>query len=191
MTSLDEHRSLTTVQQMRRLLARVEQVIVLSHSKPFLCDLWQGADTTTRTALKIERDQSGSRLAAWDVNQDCITEHDRRHAAVRPFISTPATTDERAVAAALRPILEAFARVAYPAAFPPGTLLGQFIGLCRQRVGTPTEILANADITEIRDLLDYANTFHHDTNPAWQTVLINDQELLHFCVRTLAFARRA
>jgi wobble nucleotide-excising tRNase len=191
MTSLDEHRSLTTVQQMRRLLDRVEQVIVLSHSKPFLCDLWLGADTATRTAIKIERDQTGSTLAAWDVNQDCITEHDRRHAAVSAYISTPATADERAVAAALRPILEAFARVAYPAAFPPGMLLGLFIGVCRQRVGTAAEILTNADITELRDLLDYANTFHHDTNAAWQTVLINDQELLHFCERTLAFARRA
>jgi len=32
MTSLDEHRALTTVQEMRRLVPRVSQVIVLSHS---------------------------------------------------------------------------------------------------------------------------------------------------------------
>ena len=47
MTSLDEHRSLTTVQELRRLLPRVAQVIVLSHSKPFLCNLWEGASTPT------------------------------------------------------------------------------------------------------------------------------------------------
>ncbi len=51
MTSLDEHRSLTTVQEMRRLVARVRQVIVLSHSKPFLCQLWEGADTAARQAI--------------------------------------------------------------------------------------------------------------------------------------------
>ncbi len=79
MTSLDEHRALTTVQEMRRLLASVGQVIVLSHSKPFLCALWEGADTTTRSAVKMARDGAGSTLAVWDVNQDCITEHDRRH----------------------------------------------------------------------------------------------------------------
>ena len=39
MTSLDEHRSLTTLQEMRRLQARVGQVVVLSHSKPFLWGL--------------------------------------------------------------------------------------------------------------------------------------------------------
>ncbi len=190
MTSLDEHRSLTTVQEMRRLLAQVEQVIVLSHSKPFLCDLWQGADTTSRAAIRIGRDGDGSTLAAWDVNRDCITEHDRRHAAVSAFIETSVSSDEREVAAALRPILEAFMRVAYPADFPPGTLLGPFIGICRQRAGTPAQILSTNDITELRDLLDYANTFHHDTNLAWQTVLINDQELKQFCERTLAFTRR-
>ena len=43
---------------------------------------------------------------------------------------------------------------------------------------------------ELRALLDYANTFHHDTNPAWETALINDQELLSFATRTIAFASR-
>ena len=73
MTSLDEHRSLTTVQEMRRLLAKVSQVIVLSHSKPFLCSLWEGADTGIRSAMRIIREGAGSTLATWDVRQDCIT----------------------------------------------------------------------------------------------------------------------
>jgi hypothetical protein len=47
-----------------------------------------------------------------------------------------------------------------------------------------------ADIIELRDLLDYANRFHHDTNAAWETETINDQELLDFSMRTLTFARR-
>jgi wobble nucleotide-excising tRNase len=41
MTSLDEHRSLTTIQEMRQLFDRVSQMIVLSHSKAFLCALWE------------------------------------------------------------------------------------------------------------------------------------------------------
>jgi wobble nucleotide-excising tRNase len=76
MTSLDEHRSLTTVQETGRLLNRVEQVVVLSHSKPFLCAIWQEADKTSRAALKIIRSGTGSVLDTWDVNQDSITEHD-------------------------------------------------------------------------------------------------------------------
>ena len=190
MTSLDEHRALTTVQQMRRLVENVEQVIVLSHSKPFLCGLWEGADTHIRSALKIVRSNPGSSFASWDVTQDCITEHDRRHTLVRDYLVNAHGPDERAVAAALRPILEAFIRVSYPEWYPPGTLLGQFLGLCQQREGTPDEILSRDDRLELRATLDYANLFHHDTNPAWQTANINDLELSLFARRTLAFTRR-
>lgn len=144
----------------------------------------------TRSAIRITRDGTGSTLAAWDVHHDCVTEHDRRHTLVTDYLETGNPANERAVATALRPILEAFMRVAYPASFPPGTLLGQFIALCRQRLGAPSQILTQDDIVELRDLLDYANKFHHDTNAAWETEAINDQELSHFCSRTLLFTCR-
>src|SRR3546814_5378657 len=74
----------------------------------------------------------------------------------------------------LRPVIEAFLRVAYPEHFPPGMLLGPFRNLCVQRLGTPDQILDRADTDELRDLIEYANNFHHDTNPAWETHHIND-----------------
>lgn len=189
MTSLDDHRSLTTVQEMRRLYDRVSQLLVLSHEKSFLCPLWEGADTTTRSALRVRRDGAGSTLEVWDVRQDCITENDRRHTLVADYIETSNPDNERAVAAALRHILESFMRVAYPITFPPGSCLGKFINVCRQRLNTSGVLLEQADIQELRNLLDYANKFHHDTNPAWETQAVNDQELLSFCNRTLKFAR--
>jgi wobble nucleotide-excising tRNase len=190
MTSLDEHRSLTTIQEMRRLVPRVSQVIVLSHAKSFLCALWESADTTTRTAIKISRYGSGSTLSTWDVRQDSITEHDKRHAKVAAYLKSANAADEREVAGALRHILESFMRVAYPEDFPPSTLLGRFINTCQQRVGGLDEILSPVNIIELRDLLDYANKFHHDTNPAWETEIINDRQLIQYCERTLRFTRR-
>ncbi|MDP0995352.1 hypothetical protein, partial [Klebsiella pneumoniae] len=88
-----------------------------------------------------------------DVRQDCITEHDKRHELVTRYLQAADPAEERAVAAALRPILEAFARVAYPATFQPGSLLGPFLGICEQRVNTPAQILSQVDITELRALL--------------------------------------
>ncbi|NYT60534.1 AAA family ATPase [Alcaligenaceae bacterium] len=172
MTSLDEHRSLTTVQEMRRLLPRVAQVIVLSHSKPFLCSLWEGASGSDRSAIKLVRAAAGSTFASWDVRQDCITEHDRRHELVTAYMQAANPAVERQVAAALRHILEAFMRVAYPTTFQPGALLGPFLGVCEQRMNTSEQILRQADIAELRALLDYANLFHHDSNPAWATQFI-------------------
>ncbi len=190
MTSLDEHRSLKTVQEVRGLYNRVSQVIVLSHSKPFLCALWEGVDANARTAIRINRTASGSEFSEWDVRSDSITEHDKRHELASQYIRASDPLSERRVAQALRPILEAFMRVAYPATFPPGTLLGPFIGLCEQRHGNASEILSLKDTNSLRELLDYANRFHHDTNPAWETEAINDNELLDFAERTILFASR-
>lgn len=125
----------------------------------------------------------------WDVTQDCITEHDRRHKRLRDYLMA-GTPNGREVARSVRPLLEAFLRVAYPAHCPPNKLLGQFLNLCEQRVGTTDEILDTDDVKELRDLLEFANKFHHDTNHAWETEAINDTELLHFVNKALAFARR-
>jgi wobble nucleotide-excising tRNase len=190
LTSLDEHRSLATIREIRRLIPQVNQVIVLSHSKPFLCGLWQGIDQTTSSALKITRDGAGSTLMTWDVNRENITEHDYRHALLAEYMDQSNPAIERAVATALRPIIEMFIRVAYPQNFTPGSLLGPFVEKCHRELGSAKEILNQQDLFEIQDLLAYANRFHHDTNPAWQTEIINDQELLNFCRRTLIFTRR-
>lgn len=190
MTSLDDHRTLRTREEIMAMAARVQQVIVLSHSKPFLCNLWERADRNASIALRINRAAVGSEIAPWDVRNDSISEHDKRHELVRAYLQVADPARERDVAQALRPILEAFMRIAYPEHFPPGTLLGRFISICGQHVGAPNEVLSATDIAELRLLLNYANRFHHDTNPAWQTAAINDAELLDFSQRTLLFASR-
>jgi hypothetical protein len=188
-SSLDEHRSLTTVQELRRLMQRTRQVLVLSHNKPFLCNIWDGTDSTLRAALEFARDGDGSTIRTWDVSRDMITEHDRRHALLRAYLQA-ATPNNHEVAQALRPIMEAFLRVAYPAQFPPSTMLGHFRNMCIRRVGTAQEILDQTDTNELGDLTEYANLFHHDTNPAWHSQHINDAELVDFVRRTLTFTSR-
>jgi wobble nucleotide-excising tRNase len=187
-SSLDDHRSLTTVQEVRRLAERAGQVIVLSHDKRVLCRIWNGADPTVRSALEIVRAGDGSTIRLWDVTQDSITEHDRRHARLREFVDK-GSGDRRETARSIRPHLEAFLRVACPEHFPPGTLLGPFLGLCRQRVEQANQILDRPTTRELGELTEYANRFHHDTNSAWETELINDAELRSFVERALAFAR--
>lgn len=187
-SSLDDHRSLTTVQEIRRLSERVAQVIVLSHNKAFLCRIWEHADTNIRAALEVARDGAGSIIRPWDVNQDCITEHDRRDSMLRDYLEgTPQNTRE--VAKAIRPHLEAFLRIACPEHFTPGTLLGPFCHLCEQRLNTRPQILDADDLRELRDLKEYANKFHHDTNSAWETEVINDIALVGYVRRTLEFTR--
>lgn len=190
-TSLDDHRSLRTRQEVVGLVDRVEQVVVLSHSKRLLCDLWEQVDQNLATALRINRGATGSEITKWDVRSDSITEHDKRHELVQGYIRAADPSKDREVAHALRPILEAFMRVACPEHFPPGQLLGPFLGIAEQRVGGHTQVLNSSDISELRELLGYANRFHHDTNAAWQTEVINDIELLEYSKRTLKFTSKS
>ena len=187
-SSLDDHRSLTTVQQVRDLATRAAQVVVLSHNKRFLCGVWEGATAHPRIALEIARDGEGSTLRQWDVDADSITEHDRRHARLMNYVAV-GDQDQREVAQAIRPHLEAFLRVAWPEHVPPGTLLGPFLKTCRERLGSPKEVLGSEATKELAELVEYANRFHHDTNPAWETEAINDVELRGFLERTLQCAK--
>lgn len=185
-SSLDEHRALTTMQEIRRLAGRTTQVIVLSHNKPFMCRLWEGADATIRSAIEVVRDETGSTLRVWDVSHDAVTEHDRRDARLREF-RDQGVGDLREIAKSMRPHLEAFLRVLCPEKFRPGTLLGPFRNACRGSLGTPHQILDQSALDELDAIVEYANKFQHDTNPAWETETINDQELRGYVSSTLTF----
>jgi wobble nucleotide-excising tRNase len=188
-SSLDDHRTITTVHEIQDLSRRVSQVIVLSHNKPFLCEVWDGADRLNRAALEVARTGQGSTLRAWNVDAASETEHDRRHAMLRSYRDGNAQ-DLRQVAVALRPALESFVRVAFPEHFPAGSMLGPFVDTCRQRLNAGQQVLGATLTRELGELVDYANRFHHDTNNAADREVINDQQLLTFVRRTLDFARR-
>jgi len=192
MTSLDEHRTLSTVKEVLGLRSVVKQVIVMSHSKPFLLSVWDDTrKNDPRSAMKVERDVNDtSTLSAWDVTREAVTAHDKRAELVQSYIVSPIGHDERQVATGLRPMLEAFLRVAYPEWFPAGTMLGEFIMKARRALGTADQRMSRTDIDELETLKDYGNLFHHDTNAAYQTQAINDAQLLDFAQRTVAFTRR-
>ena len=120
---------------------------------------------------------------------DSVTEHDHRHALLRAYLAD-GDADNREVARAIRPLLESFLRVACPEHFPPETLLGQFHRRCEGRLGSDEEILNQEATQGLGDLKEYANRFHHDTNPAWETEQINDGELRGFVREALHFAKR-
>ena len=68
MSSLDDHRSLATVQEVRKLSKRAGQVIVLSHNKRFLCTVWSGADRRECCSLEIRQSGDNSTLGNWNVS---------------------------------------------------------------------------------------------------------------------------
>ena len=188
MSSLDAHRSLATVQKVRESSRQAKQTIVLSHDKRFLCGILSGINRHEEyTTLEITSNGNESTIRDWDATQDSITEHDQRYFLLQEYAATQAGKAND-VAPAIRFYLEGYLRAACPGQFPPGKLLGQFAQECKQKLGGSDEVINQKTITELEDILEYANGFHHDTNPAWQSESINPTELLGFVKRTLSLA---
>ena len=186
-SSFDSGRSMTTMQEVRKFCGMSKQVIVMSHVKAFLCRLYKHAKPESVSALHLRRmGECESTLEPWEPTEDEFTEYDHNHRALREFHAGTAT-DIRRVAKSLRPVMEGYLRVAYPEHCPPGTLLGKF----RQKVQTLIEagnsIMSTEKIHELDEIREYANRFHHDTNPAWESEVPSDSELLGFVNRVFSF----
>ena len=190
-SSLDEARSIVTAQEIRRLIGRACQVIVLSHSKKLLCSIWHHMNQAHCVALEIARCPTGSTIRPWNIHDAAITEYDRRHRVLCSYVNGEMHYP-REIAQSLRPTIEGYLRVVCTEHFPPGSLLGPFLEQARRSLAGTTPILSAADVQELNDMKEYANRFHHDTNPAWdeEVANINEAQLVGFVQRVLAFTRR-
>jgi len=187
-SSLDEHRCIATIQEVRGLVGSVVQVIVLSHTKSFLARIWQHTDQANTASLTVTRDGEGSALTAWNMTDVSMTNYDKCHARLREYVAAN-TGNAREVAQSIRPVLEGYLRVSCPEHFPQHTLLGPFRDAARRRAAAGARIIDPVKLTELDNLNVYCNKFHHTTNPAWDTEHINDAELAGFVRRALDFVK--
>ena len=148
-SSLDDHRSQTTFETIRNLRDHVEQVIVLSHNKRFLCNIWDKLNGRNCLPLEIAQSGAESKIRSWNVSQDTITEHDLRQVQLREY-ATNQSGNRRQVAMAIRLHLEGYLRVACAGDYQPGDLLGAFVDKCRDRIGSSDEILGFQDSSRVR-----------------------------------------
>ena len=190
-SSLDDGRRFATAQEVRKLIGKAEQVVVLSHSRSFLCHLWDWADKRTTATLEI-RDAAAdsSMLQAWDADAAAVTEYDRFHHVVSEYADS-SQGDLQQVATSLRMVLEGYCRVAYIEHYPPGCLLGEFITVARQAEQSGRPVLPPERLSELDDLREYANQFHHNTSKSWQSncANVNETALKGYAGRVIQFVR--
>ena len=189
-SSLDDARAFATAQEIRKLEGQCRQLIVLSHSRNLLCQLWEtSVKNATATLEIVDEGADRSTLVLWDIEAAAATEFDRLHRIVHDY-GEDAQGDPQQVAPALRILLESFLRVAFVAHFPPGRQLGQFVHRAKQLLTEDKPILSAEDIQELSDLNEYARLFHHSTHQAgWLEALanINRQSLRGYARRVLRF----
>ena len=186
-SSLDSGRNLHTVQEIRGLIGRANQVIVLSHNKEFLCNIPKHIDKNEVASVEIKRIAEGSDLEWWNLTKESFTEHDMRDQALRQYLED-GSGDKMRIAGSLREHLEGYFRVVSPQHLQPNQSLGDaFLKICRCNLDGEDQILASGKLTELQAILEYANTFHHATPPSWQSQSIDDNELRTFVEKTLRF----
>ncbi|MFH1689541.1 MAG: AAA family ATPase [Candidatus Eisenbacteria bacterium] len=187
--SLDDARSFATVREILRLTEKTAQVVIMSHSSPFLCHLWEKADKTETAALQI-RDcaAESSTIDTWDADAAAVEEYAKEHESVRDYVASK-HTDSRRTAIALRSLLEHYTRVVYVQHFQPGENLGKFVARAKSAKANGNPIMAAKRLDELDQLRDYANHFHHDTSRNWERNLsnLNEVELKGFAKRVLKF----
>lgn len=195
LSSLDDHRSTVTSQEIQALVPRTAQTIVLSHSKRLLCSVWSRTRQGDGVPLEIRVQGGSTALVSWNIHEDAVTEYDRRHDRLRRFVREGGSREEaRRVASDLRPILEGYLRVVCTEIFHPGDVLSHFMNRARQVLADGGDPVYTQDqLDQLQGLIDSANRFHHETNPAWDRVLdeLNEQELRGFGTRVIQFTTPA
>ncbi|MCK5613458.1 AAA family ATPase [Candidatus Pacearchaeota archaeon] len=177
-TSMDSHRAHATIQEIRQLANRCQQLIVLSHDIKFLWKIQEPLNGQQQqndlACIEVVTDGSwtSSTLRAWDISQVEKTLYDEHHHKLCEYCLS-AIGDPKEIAPLLRMIMESYCRVAFPAEFPPGKLLGAFRGDEINRRSSGQAILNDNHFVELRDITDYANKFHHTTNPNYQQEIQN------------------
>ena len=192
-SSLDKHRKLQTVFEIRQLLPQVAQIIVMSHDECFLFEIYDRVAPrnaqrliSDTTALCIGRGSNGSIIDMWDIESDKLGRHHKRHTLLSDFDAC-GLGDPLKVAQSIRPHLEHYLRVACPDKFRDGEMLRDFRNRARAAKQAGTPIVSDAKFNELDQLVEFSNDFHHDTNPDADSATINKTQLQQFVRRTLAF----
>ncbi len=193
MTSLDEDRTDSTRQEIISLVERVNQVILLSHSKLFLYKMLKKANqkikNTLISSLQINPSETGSSITALDIYNKFAEKHIQHLRIISEYITSQVPDKKSEVANLLRPTLETFIRVYYPKEFPEKKPFGQFIKDCAKAI--PDNIILNqSDIDELTKLNDYTKKFHHAPDCIEEIYEPSTRELVYYCKKVLSFTRR-
>jgi wobble nucleotide-excising tRNase len=186
MTSLDAHRRTYTRQQIVSLAGKCRQMIVLTHDSLFARQVWDELPKPKK-ALQIADSGDRSTIMEWDVIAATQSDYFTRYRTISDFVES-GKGEASVVAISLRLLLEGNLRMRFPAEFPAGEWLGDFIKRVKNAAAGDNLHPMKTVLTELTQLNDYAKQFHHDQNPAAASIKPVDAELKAFGRRTLEFA---
>lgn len=193
MCSLDLNRKQETRRVLNEIYDQAEQLIVLAHDLYFLRDfrddLAKRDAPATVLQLTYAVDQYTD-FAPIDLDNECASRYYQEHQLLSQFASGQVVSDKRAVAKAIRPVLEGYLHRRFPGLLPKREMFGTMIALIRD--AEPNSPLAHAQsiVPELNSINSYAGLFHHNSNPDADSVEVVHGELLTYVQRALGIMYR-
>jgi wobble nucleotide-excising tRNase len=195
MCSLDVNRKQHTKTVLKSLLAGSEQLVVLAHDPYFLRDLRDAfvkPDSTTPISMfqlcLAANDYTG--FSPLDIDKECESPYFQHHRLLNDFCNG-VSGDHRAVAKAVRPMLEGYLHRRFPGLIPKSLLFGKVVTQIRDAVGPSPLVHAQTLVIELNEINDYVGQFHHDTNPGGaDSIAVVASELKTYVNRALHIVHR-
>lgn len=187
-SSLDEYRSMTTAEKLHDLSKKAGQVIVLSHNKQFLSQVWKAVGPEECTSLRIDHHDTGSVIRDWGMNLESNAEQMQWQRLLEDYARNK-NGDPKDVADAIRKYLEASLERTCASRYRASKSFMNFISACRDVSGKQDEILDKAVIDELEKIHKYAGQFHHGSHQSWQSEDIVPRELQGYARRVLGIMK--
>ena len=191
MCSLDVNRRHHTRAVLRKLHSKAAQLIVLAHDAYFLRDLRDALQKENKAAAiasfqRAAAPNNYTNFAPLDIDKECESAYFQHHRLLNDYAAGNGG-DLKAVAKAIRPMLEGYFLRRFPGLVPKGLLFGEIVALIRDAV-TPNPLCHAQNLVDVlNDINDYAGQFHHD---AADSVVIAAPELKTFVEKSLSLVHK-
>lgn len=189
MCSLDLNRKQQTRKVLKDIYSGAEQLVVLAHDIYFLRDLRddlvKDGQPSVAVMQLIYAANNYTNFAGIDLDKECASKYYRDHRLLSDFVSGQAVGDARAVAKAIRPLLEGYLHRRFPGLLPKDQMFGGVVAMIRDSVQSSPLAYAQDLIDELNEINGYAGQFHHNTNPDAESAPLVHHELRVFAGRAL------
>lgn len=175
-TSLDEFRRVMTAKTIFRIGQNASQVIVMSHDKHFLNDVFGKIFGAKCETFQISSTKKSSSIEPWDLEREVKEGYLQAHMELKDFHDGHAG-DAKAMRTLMRPLLEKYIRYRFPNQIPDGKWLGDMLAIIAADPNHPLTPLYQ----DIDDINQFTAPYHHDPNTAF-----DEDEVKTFVGRTLA-----
>ena len=194
-TSMDTNRIHFLQNRIAKLAKNAKCVIVLSHSKSFLRGIFKvSRDIKNRGPIQayelVCANNNETKFVGWEIKTDFSSSSDfhRRLVRIINFISDNTSEDNELVANNLRLVLEEYCNIYFGVDFLSYVNLGNFfndtLNQDRSKIKIP---LDKKKITQLGELIDYTNPFHHFGRDSLHGKVISNTELTLNAKKALDF----